>query len=63
MPTVLEIVADYLRAHGHDGLCNPEIECGCGLGDLAPCGDYCPSECVPAVECAGVFVQAARAAK
>jgi hypothetical protein len=36
---VIDIVRDYLKQHGHDGLCHVESECGCGLDDLAPCGD------------------------
>jgi hypothetical protein len=35
--TVKEIVAEYLKSNGYDGLCN-EI-CGCGLEDFMPCGD------------------------
>jgi hypothetical protein len=34
--TVKEIVADYLKANGYDGLCCDG--CGCGLGDhFMPC--------------------------
>lgn len=33
-----EIVTKYLKAHKFDGLCNPEVPCGCLLNDLAPCG-------------------------
>ena len=35
--TVKEIVIRYLQFHGYDGLCN--IDCGCGLDNLMPCGD------------------------
>ncbi len=45
--TVLEIVRKYLEENGYDGLCNPELECGCGLSDLAPCGEL-GLDCVPA---------------
>ena len=45
--TAIGIIAEYLKAHGYDGLCNPDQECGCGLGDLAPC-DGVGSECQPA---------------
>jgi len=38
-PTVTEIVAEYLREHGYDGLCANEGECACEIGDLAPCGE------------------------
>lgn len=34
-----DIVINYLRNHGYDGLCHRETECGCGLDDFAPCGD------------------------
>jgi hypothetical protein len=44
---VKQIVSDYLKAHGFDGLsrdaCDP---CGCGIDDLFPC-DSCPDECNP----------------
>ena len=43
---VLELVAQNLRQLGADGLCNGE--CGCELGDLAPCNDYM-GDCVPAI--------------
>lgn len=36
-----------LRAAGADGLVVPG-ECGCGLGDFAPCGDGPYPECVAA---------------
>jgi hypothetical protein len=45
--TVIEIVKAYLTEHGHDGLCNPEAECGCGIGGLAPCGEM-GERCEPA---------------
>lgn len=44
--TVLKLMAIQLRQMGADGLCNGE--CGCGLGDLAPCEDYM-GDCVPAM--------------
>lgn len=33
--TVQEIVAEYLKNNGYDGLCNED--CGCGLEDFMPC--------------------------
>ena len=42
-----DIVGNYLIRHGHDGLCNPDIECGCGMLDLMPCGEP-HTDCVPA---------------
>jgi len=40
MPNVKEIVTDYLKANGYDGLYNADVECGCDLNDLMPCGGY-----------------------
>lgn len=39
MPKVIEIVTEYLKANGLDGLANSDDECGCFLDDLAPCGE------------------------
>ena len=46
--TVETIVRDKLKELGADGLCLPDGECGCGLDDLAPCGDGFPESCRPA---------------
>jgi hypothetical protein len=35
---VLEIIAEYLKANGYDGLMN-ENDCACELDDLIPCGE------------------------
>jgi hypothetical protein len=43
--TAAEILSDWLRAHGCDGLCTED--CGCGVDDMMPCGSY-PGHCVPA---------------
>lgn len=45
MKTAIQMIADGLRAMGADGLCTDG--CGCGLGDLAPCHEWC-GDCVPA---------------
>ena len=37
--TVEQILSEYLKKHGYDGLCRDE--CGCDLDHLAPCMDYC----------------------
>lgn len=53
---LLDMVKKYLVDNGLDGLCNDG--CGCGLDDLAPCGDpeadcqaavklVCPKEGLP----------------
>jgi hypothetical protein len=44
--TVKEIVRQYLKAYGFDGLRNENIHCWCMLDDLSP--DYCMSgQCEP----------------
>lgn len=40
-----EIIKDWLKSHGYDGLYNEEFECGCGLNDLGPC-EVIGSKCV-----------------
>ena len=42
-----EIIKKYLKEHGFDGLAN-EYDCGCGLGDFAPCGEGPYPYCKPA---------------
>ena len=37
MPTIRQILIAQLTALGANGLCNPTIECGCDIDDLAPC--------------------------
>ena len=51
--TVIEIISDYLKNNGYDGLYNEHDECGCGINDLAPCCDN-PLECEPAYKTMGV---------
>ena len=36
-PDVQAILRAWLKEHNYDGLCNPELECGCGLDDFVPC--------------------------
>ena len=43
--TVREIVAQWLRDHGYDGLYH-DGDCGCLLDDLMPCCDSCDN-CEP----------------
>jgi hypothetical protein len=35
---VEQIVREYLKKNGYDGLCNKNGECSCDLADLMPCG-------------------------
>lgn len=37
--TVIEIIKQHLIDNGFDGLYNEDLECGCELDDLEPCGD------------------------
>ena len=42
-----EIIKAWLKDNGYDGLCNPDLECGCTVEDFRPCVDD-PSDCQPA---------------
>ena len=44
---VRQIISDYLKANGYDGLYN-SIGCGCGINDMIPCQDCCIDNCEPA---------------
>ena len=44
MSDVRNIIKDWLKEHGYDGLFNDE--CGCDLNDLMPCDRDC-GECQP----------------
>ncbi len=33
-----EFMKKYLEENGYDGLCQSEVDCGCGKDDLFPCG-------------------------
>lgn len=55
MPSVKEIVADYLKANGYDGIFNETAHCACDLDDLMPCWHNNADECEPGykVKCGG----------
>ena len=42
--TVKEIVVDYLKTNGSDGLVNTSIGCTCEISNLIPCEESC-AEC------------------
>ena len=44
---VKKITLEYLEKNGFDGLCNPDIECGCFKEDLMPCGWAGIEQCQP----------------
>lgn len=44
---VKTILAEWLKAHGHDGLMCVDDECGCEIADLMPCDSPCGG-CEPA---------------
>jgi len=39
MPNIIEIIDEALLLNSFDGLFNPDGECACRCGDLAPCGN------------------------
>ncbi len=57
LQTAIERDTAFLEAHGYDGLVwlGPGTEgCGCGIGDLRPCGQT-QTPCHTAVEREGLF--------
>jgi hypothetical protein len=42
---VYEIVKQYLKDNGFDGLCTED--CGCLIDDLMPCDSECALDCEP----------------
>ena len=46
--TIPAICAAWLKENGFDGLCDPEMECGCSVLDLMPCSTPGLNTCVPA---------------
>lgn len=47
---LLNIAKEWLTENGYDGLCNPELPCGCSIDDLMPCGEP-DLHCVAAYRC------------
>jgi hypothetical protein len=45
MTNALAMLQKALTEMGAQGLCNPDIECGCDLDDLAPCDSLNLQEC------------------
>ena len=46
--SIIGICEAWLTANGYDGLCDPVMECGCGVDDLMPCRSPGLTTCVPA---------------
>ena len=46
--TIPAMCAAWLKDNGYDGLCDPEMECGCSVIDLMPCDMPGLNTCVPA---------------
>lgn len=42
-----ELIEEGLKKKGFDGLFNADLECGCVLGDLEPCGNIDLKNCAP----------------
>lgn len=34
-----DMIKDWLKTHGYDGLVYVDLECGCHVDDLIPCGE------------------------
>ncbi len=47
--TVKDILADYLKSNGFDGLCHPDTYCCCGLDDLIGRCKGAQQDCRPAI--------------
>ncbi len=51
---VKEIIIDYLKKNGFDGLYHPSEDCGCPVGQIALC-ESSPLDCIPGhkIKCGG----------
>ena len=45
MPTVKEAIIEYAKKHGYTSIFNSEIQCGCTMDDLMPCGEFNINDC------------------
>lgn len=45
-----ELIENYLQSEDYDGLFNPDGECACKIGELAPYDACNPLECCPGYE-------------
>lgn len=44
-----DVIKERMKQNGYNGLCNQVYRCGCGIDNLAPCGEYIDLvACVPA---------------
>ena len=48
MKNLRELIHEKLLSIGAEGLCNPDLECGCSIDDLMPCGEPDLENCVAA---------------
>lgn len=46
--SIVKMITDRLEQDGYGGLVNTVYPCGCGIGDLMPCGSPSGSDCVAA---------------
>ena len=49
-PSIIQLVEAQLINSGYHGLVNPELECGCRLGELCSCDYPDLTECVAGYE-------------
>jgi hypothetical protein len=63
-PVVADIVEEWLKLRGFEGLYNLDGECGCEVGALGPCYDGIRQECMAGYkvpcECHGFVIAKTR---
>jgi len=54
MPDInlIDLIRSGLKDCGANGLCNSDIECGCKIDDLCPCGEPDLNYCIAGVSIA-----------